>query len=186
MSSLHADGNRNKFNYFFRFSATPSRYSLRGCLTLLFPPAFVPSIPGRKKCSHNDENECRLYSECAEYFLCVTSFYLNRPSLQIVFIFTQMYFIFLNQKMNVYKHKADTINVLLLSVLHVSSPSNYIVTCLVRERIQDEELMLSNDQEAVFKIRNWSQLNAYDKMIQDFSLEIFRIHEQFLSEGFKP
>lgn len=31
-----------------------------------------------------------------------------RPSLQLVFIFFQMYFVFLNQKMNIYRRKFTT------------------------------------------------------------------------------
>ena len=36
---------------------------------------------------------------------CGDLFDILRPGLQIIFIFSQMYFIFLNQKMNIYKRK---------------------------------------------------------------------------------
>ena len=36
---------------------------------------------------------------------CHNLFSVVRPLLQMIFVFVQMYFIFLNQKMNIYKNK---------------------------------------------------------------------------------
>jgi len=94
---------------------------------------------------------------------CGDMFNILRPSLQIAFIFFQMYFIFLNQKMNLYKRKFVT----RLGLMHMIA-TNFCVLIKVLVVEANHEIIISQER----NVRDVDNSSFLDSNTSDFRGEI--------------
>jgi len=108
---------------------------------------------------------------------CGDMFNILRPTLQIAFVFFQMYFIFLNHKMNIYKRKFVT----RLGLMHMIATNICVWVKVLVMEANHEVLNLHSLHER--NVRDVANISLIDVNVNEIDLNYDLVNESMISDG---